>query len=75
MTCGVCFLHFSSFFFDKLIGTSGGLSQDSAGSGQNRVTAKSQVRAGSSHSAVRNITIINMYFVICIGLIQSYLKL
>ena len=40
--------------------TSGGLlSQDSAGSGQNRVTAKSQVRAEISHSAARNITVAN----------------
>ena len=37
--------------------TSGGLSQDFAGSGQNRVTAKDHVRAGSSHSAARNITV------------------
>ena len=37
--------------------TSGGLSQDFAGSGQNRVTAKHQVRAGSSHSAEHNITV------------------
>ena len=37
--------------------TSGGLSQDFAGSGQNRVTATNQVRAGSSHNAVRNITV------------------
>ena len=33
------------------VDTCGGLSQDFAGSGQNRVTAKSQVQAGSSHSA------------------------
>ena len=37
--------------------TSGGLSQDFAGSGQNRVTAKNHVRAGSSHSAACNITV------------------
>ena len=35
---------------------SGGLSQNFAGSGQNRVTAKNQVRAGLSHSAARNVT-------------------
>ena len=37
--------------------SSGGLSQDFAGSGQNRVTAKNRVRSGSSHRAVRNITV------------------
>ena len=36
---------------------SGGLSQDFAGLGQNRVTAKKQVRAGLSYSASRNITV------------------
>ena len=36
---------------------SGGLSQDFAGSGQNWVTVKKLVCAGSSHSAVRNITV------------------
>ena len=39
------------------INTSGGLSQDFAGSGLNRVTAKKQVQAGLSHSAARNITV------------------
>ena len=38
-------------------GSSGGLSQDFAGTGQNRVTAKNQVQAESSHSAARNITV------------------
>ena len=38
--------------------SSGGLSKDFAGSGQNRVTAKKQVRAGSSHSSARNITVV-----------------
>ena len=33
------------------------VSQDFAGSGQNRVTVKKQVRAGSSHTAVRNIAV------------------
>ena len=37
--------------------TSGGLSQDFAGSGQNWVTAKNQVQAGSSHRAAHNITV------------------
>ena len=59
--------------------TSGGLTQDFAGLGQNRVTAENQVRAGLSHSAARNILlsilIDNIYFVICIGLIQGYLRL
>ena len=41
----------------KLIPTSGGLSQDFDGSGQNRVTAKNQVPAWPSHSAARNITV------------------
>ena len=41
----------------SLAPTSGGLSQDFAESGQNRVTAKNQVRAGSSHSAARTITV------------------
>ena len=36
---------------------SGGLSQDFARSGQNRVTAKKQIRAGPSHSVERNITV------------------
>ena len=36
---------------------SGGFRQDFAGSGQNRVTAKKQVRAGSSPSAACNITV------------------
>ena len=36
---------------------SGGLSQEFAGSGQNRVAAKNQVQAGSSHSTARNITV------------------
>ena len=37
--------------------SSDGLSQDFAESGQNRVTEKNRVRAGSSHSAVCNITV------------------
>ena len=37
--------------------SSGGLRKDFAGSGQNRVTAKNQVRAGSGHSAACNITV------------------
>ena len=37
--------------------SSGGLSLDFAGSGQNRVTAKNQVRVGSSRSAACNITV------------------
>ena len=40
-----------------IIQTSYGLSKDFAGSGQNWVTAKNQVRAGSSYSAERNITV------------------
>ena len=36
---------------------SGGLSQEFVGSGQNQVTAKKRVRAGSSHSTARNITV------------------
>ena len=40
-----------------IIPISGRLSQDLTGSGQNRVTAKSQVGAGPSHSAARNITV------------------
>ena len=36
---------------------SGGLSQGLAGSGQNQVTAKNQVRAGLSRSAALNITV------------------
>ena len=39
------------------VANSGGLSQDFAGLGQNRVTAKNRVRAGLSHSAARNITV------------------
>ena len=39
------------------IASSGVLSQDFAGSGQNRATAQNQVQAGSSHSAARNITV------------------
>ena len=39
------------------ITTSGGLSQDFAKSGQNRVTSKNQVQAGSSHSTACNITV------------------
>ena len=35
----------------------GGLSQDFAGSGQNRVTAKNRVRTGPSHSPAHNITV------------------
>ena len=37
--------------------TSGGLTQDFAGLGQNQVTAENQVRAGLSHSAEHNVTV------------------
>ena len=50
------FFHFDNSIIAKGVCNSGGLSQDFAESGQNRVTAKDQVRAGSSHSAARNIT-------------------
>ena len=64
-----------------LVSTSGGLGQDFAGSSQNRVIAKHQVQAGSSHSAAQRFILLlpnlidNIYFVICIGLIQRYLRL
>ena len=54
---------------------SGGLSQHFAGSGQNLVTAKKQVLAGSSIILLLPSLIKNNYFVICIRLIQSYLRL
>ena len=58
---------------------SGGLSQDFVGSGQHRVTAKKRVEPGRV-TAQRVILLLpslinNIYFVICIGLIQSYLRL
>ena len=61
--------------------TSGGLSQDFAGLGQNGVTAKNRVRAGSSHSTAQRIKLLlpilinDIYFLLCIGLIQNYLRL
>ena len=50
-----CRCRLGKFFFYHNF--SGGLSQDFAGSGQDRVTAKKRVRAGSSHSAEHNITV------------------
>ena len=55
---------------------SGGLSQGFAGSGQNRVTAKKPSSSCAQHVILLLPSLINnIYFVICIGLIQSYLKL
>ena len=63
----------------KAVNTSGGLSQDFAASGQNRVTAKTKfepVRATAQRVILLLPSLINnIYFVICIRLIQSYLRL
>ena len=58
------------------VNTSGGLSQDFAGSFQNRVTAKTKFEPGRV-TAQRVILLLpslinNIYFVICIGLIPSW---
>ena len=58
---------------------SGGLSQDFAGWGENRVSAKNIFEPGQV-TAQRVIVLLptlsnNIYFVICIGLMQSYLRL
>ena len=59
--------------------TSGGLSQDFAESGQNRVPAKNKFEPGRV-TAERVILLLpslinNIYFAIYIGLMRSYLKL
>ena len=56
-----------------IIQTSGGLSKDFAGSGQNRVTAKTKFEV-SQVTLFPSLTN-NIYSVICIGLIQSCLRL
>ena len=62
-----------------LVLASGGMSQDFAGSGKNRVTAKTKFESG--RVTAQTVTLLlpslidNIYFVICIGLIQSYLRL
>ena len=59
---------------------SGGLKQNFAGSGQNRVTAKKNKFELGRVTAQRVILLLrslinNIYLAICIGLIRSYLRL
>ena len=73
-------VHFISCHKATIAETSGGLSQNFAGSGQNQVTAK-KTKLEPGQVTKQGVILLlpslidNIYFVICIGLMRSYLRL